>query len=167
MRDATSRIQTAARERVARDRDHDALEMPRSTGVLRDRGRTGVRLAANGIVMIEASVGRGKRISFAAMPPTVDTPINMGGIDAAGAFEVDPRIVATMRALVAYCHEVADRSFMTRLFMMFARDPPRVFVSSFSCDATTAKLTLPMRGLDDDRNPPNKYHTQSVHTNTF
>ena len=64
-----------------------------------------------------------------------------------------------MRALVAYCYEKADRFFMTILIEQFARDPPCVFVASFSCDATTEKLTLPMLGLEENRVPSKTNNT--------
>ena len=132
-----------------RERLEECFAKLRECGLLRDRGKTRVRLSPSDVLSIRLlPSGKPSLLPFEAMQHIAYTPLNRKA-DVAKAFGLCPKTVNRVRILAAAALETADDKFMVNMIAEFERVRPLVFVSSIAADATQERLTLEMRGLEE------------------
>ena len=120
-------MQTRLRDSDAKDQMEGCLQELRQAGLLRDGGKTRVKVsAATGSSCTSLSIelpegGIREKIPFSMMPLVAYTKINRTA-DASRAFGLDPRTINRIVALAAACCEKETKDFCRRVITLLSAE---------------------------------------------
>ena len=159
MRDAKQRHWNHKFKAAALASVEKGLEELRRAGILRDAGKSRVRLTANPREDCGRSAGCLELVTPAAGHPhqlvLYPTILKVAyskfqrRSHGASAFGLHPQTVTRMKVLAAACHDRVDDDFLASLHASFMETAPLVWAAGMSADGTLQKLNLPMLGFED------------------